>query len=114
MVDTGAAVSLLGKDTWSLLGGTSKYTLQQWSGSRLVGVEGSPVPVHGVTVVEAELGGHMVNIDFVVVDGLKVESIIGLDFLGKYGCIINLQERVLLFRGTSVPLHNTMHQWHTP
>ena len=49
----------------------------------------------------------MVNIDFIVVDGLKVESIIGLDFLGKYGCIINLQERVLLFRGTSVPLHNT-------
>ena len=38
MVDTNAVVSLLGKDMWSLLGGTSKYTLQQWSGSWLVGV----------------------------------------------------------------------------
>ena len=63
-----------------MLGGTSKYILQQWSGSRLDGVERSPVPVHGVTVVEIELGSHIVNIDFIVVDGLKVESIIGLDF----------------------------------
>ena len=79
LIHAGAAISLLGKNTWSLLGGTSKYTLQQWSGSRLVGVEGRPVPVHGVTVVEIELGSHIVNIDFIVVDGLKVESIIGLD-----------------------------------
>ena len=76
-----------------MLGGTSKCTLQQWSGSRLVGVEGSPVSVHGVTMAEVELGGHNVSTDLFVVDGLKVESIIGLDFLEKHGRIIDLQER---------------------
>ena len=50
MVDTGAAVSLLRKDKWQLLGGTDKYKLEQWTGSQLVGVEGSPVPVYGVPV----------------------------------------------------------------
>ena len=32
MVDTGAAVSLLGKDVWNMLSRTSNCTLEQWSG----------------------------------------------------------------------------------
>ena len=35
------------------------------------------------------------SIDFIVVDGVKVESIIGLDLLEKLGCIIDLQESAL-------------------
>ena len=107
MVDTGAAVSLLRKDKWTLLGGTDKYNLEQWTGSQLVGVEGSPFPVYGATVLKGEMGGLCVNIDFLVVDSLKVESLIGIDFLEKHGCVVNLQEGVLQLKGISIPLQNT-------
>ena len=33
MVDTGAAVSLLRKDKWQLLGGADKYKFELWTGS---------------------------------------------------------------------------------
>eukprot|EP00731_Ephydatia_muelleri_P017395 Em0010g493a len=104
MVDTGAAVSLLGKDVWNMLSRTSNCTLEQWSGGRLVGVEGSSVPVHGVTTMDIQLQGQMVSIDFVVVEMLKVESLMGLDFLERYSCVVDLSEKVLQFKGVQVPL----------
>ena len=47
------------------------------------------------TVSKGEMGGLCVNIDFLVIDSLKVESLIGIDFLEKHGCVVNLQEGVL-------------------
>ena len=104
MVDTGAAVSLLGRDVWNMLSRTSNCSLEQWSGGRLVGVEGSSVPVHGMTTMDIQLQGQMVSIDFVVVEMLKVESLMGLDFLEKNNCVIDLSEKVLQFKGVQVPL----------
>ena len=95
MVDTGAAVSLLRKDKWQLLGGADKYKLEQWTGSQLVGVEGSPVPVYGATCVKVQMGDLCVNIDFLVVESLKVESLIGIDFLEKHRYVVNLEEGVI-------------------
>ena len=66
-----------------MLSRTSNCSLEQWSGGRLVGVEGSSVPVHGMTTMGIQLQGQMVSIDFVVVEMLKVESLMGLDFLEK-------------------------------
>ena len=86
---------------WSLLGGTSKYALQQWSGSRLVWVEWSPVPVHGVTMIEVEFRGHTVSIDFIVVDGLKVVY----NWSKPFGETWMYHQ---LARQFSIPLHNTI------
>ena len=44
--------------------GADKYKLEQWTGSQLVGVEGSPVPVYGATCVKVQMGDLCVNIDF--------------------------------------------------
>jgi len=107
IVDTGAAVSLLRKDKWALLGGTDKYKLQQWLGGSLVGVEGSPISVCGTTMVEVKFGNLDLCIDFLVVDSLKVESLIGIDFLEKHSCVVNLKERSLQLKGNSIPLQNT-------
>ena len=71
----------------------------------MVGVEGSPVPVNGVTVVEVKLGGHIVSIDFFVVDSLKVEFTICMAFLEKHGFVNNLKVRVLHFRGVNTGNH---------
>ena len=83
MLDTGAAVSLVRKDVWDRLGGAGIFGLEPWAGRHLVGVVGSTVPVHGATTLEVQLhADKVVIVDFVVVHSLRVESILGLDFLG--------------------------------
>ena len=49
MLDTGAAVSLVRRDVWDRLGGASLFGLSPWRGRHLVGVEGSTVPLYGMT-----------------------------------------------------------------
>eukprot|EP00731_Ephydatia_muelleri_P034748 Em0075g1a len=54
--------------------------------------------------LETDDRGQMVSIDFVVVEMLKVESLMGLDFLERYSCVVDLSEKVLQFKGVQVPL----------
>ncbi|KAL5509240.1 hypothetical protein EMCRGX_G004577 [Ephydatia muelleri] len=54
--------------------------------------------------MDIQLQGQMVSIDFVVVEMLKVESLMGLDFLERYSCVVDLSEKVLQFKGVQVPL----------
>ena len=55
MIDTGAAISLLGKEQWMRLGG-AKFTMEQWNGGTLVGVNGSPIDVEGVVSMDILVG----------------------------------------------------------
>ena len=63
--------------------------------------------MYGATRVKVQIGDLCVNIDFLVVDSIKVESLIGIDFLEKHGCVVNLEEGVLQLKGSSIPLQNT-------
>lgn len=69
-----------------------------------MGVEESSIPVHGMTTMDIQLQGQTVTIDFIVVDMPKVGSLMGLDFLERYNCVIDLSEKVMQFRGVQVPL----------
>ena len=82
MIDTGAAGSLLGKEQWMRLGG-AKFTMEQWNGGTLVGVNGSPVDVEGVVSMDIVVGGQRLAVEFVVVSTLSVHSLLGIDFLKK-------------------------------
>ena len=106
MLDTGAAVSLVREDVWDRLGGASAFGLSPWRGRHLVGVEGSTVPVCGVTTLDFHLADQAFSADLVVVDSLKVESILGLDFLEKHEGIIDLCKMVLQLEGVSVQLQH--------
>ena len=108
MLDTGAAVSLVRKDVWDRLGGASTFGLSPWRGRHLVGVEGSTVPVCGVTTLDFHLADQAFSVDlvYVVVDSLKVESILGLDFLEKHDGIIDLSKMVLQLEGVSIQLQH--------
>ena len=46
----------------------------------------------------------VIEADFVVVHCLAVESIVGLDFLERQGCVVDLPNKLLQVRGPSVPL----------
>ena len=47
LLDTGAAVTLLRKDTWDKVTSHSPQQLVPWSETKLVGANGSPLNIHG-------------------------------------------------------------------
>ena len=80
MLDTGAAISLISDRTWGLIG--EEASLANWDGHKLVGVEGSAIPVLGVAQnLNINFAGVEVQGDFIVVSVLNSEAILGLDFI---------------------------------
>ena len=95
---------LFKKTVWCQLEGEHGCSLSPWDGHKLVGVEGSPVSVCGVTTLHLDIAGTIFVSDFVVVDALGVDCIIGLDFLRKFEGVIDLPKNILQFRNVTVPL----------
>ena len=96
MLDTGVAVSLLPKDVWDKTG--RGHQLTPWTGPRLVGVEGTPLEVHGAATMEITLAAKSFQVDFVVVAVLRTQSILGLDFMENNHCIVNAGQKTLHLR----------------
>ncbi len=105
MLDTGAAVSLIRKDVWDRLE-HSPRELQPWTGHKLVGVEGSPIKVHGLATVDVRLAGNTVQGEFVIADSLRASAILGLDFLEKNQCVIDTARRTMNVQGVVIPLES--------
>ena len=111
MLDTGAAVSLLGTDTWNKIKGTS--TLAPWTNPGLVGVGGTPLRVSGIAKLHLELIGQQYIVEMVVAD-LRTEGILGLDFLESNQCAIDLAHDTMRLKGNDQPIflyrtRNTTH-----
>ena len=82
LVDTGAAVTLLRRDTWDRISASSPQKLKKWSALNLVSADGSPLTVHGSAWVNVVLGrGVSKHLQVVVVSPLTSEAILGLDSL---------------------------------
>ena len=103
MVDTGTTVNLFKKTVWCQLEG-KQNTLAQWGGHKLVGVEGSPLSVCGVSTLHLAIAGTTFVSDFVIVDVLGVDCIIGSDFVMTYRGVVDLSKNTLQFRNVMVPL----------
>jgi len=102
-LDMGAAVSLLYANVWHKISTVTDATLWEWNDCKLVGVEGSDIKLLGVVsmVVLAEIS---VRVDFLVVEVLNTEAILGLDLLEQHWCTINAQHHVLHIQGKVIPL----------
>ena len=87
-------VSLLHKNIWiQLEKGGSQRILQKWAGPKLTGVSGDTLSVRSCARVSLHLDWKRFDVTFVVVDGILVDAILGLDFLeangggGGYHCL---------------------------
>lgn len=72
MLDTGAPVSLIRKDVFDQVRGE----LIPWAGGGLVGVEGTPLEIHGMATVEIGLRGKLLPSEMVVASSLKAEAML--------------------------------------
>ena len=103
MLDTGAAVTLVLKELREL-SKLQGMELEEWNGKQLVGVEGTPLHVCGITQVQISLGGRCFQLQVVIVSGLTVDVILGLDFLEANGCTIDLGKKTLHFQECNLSL----------
>ena len=99
VVDTGASVSLLSTAVWHRVSANKHMELKEWGGSsRLVGVNGSPLHVQGIVLVHLTLSKNVVfENKFLVVEGMTVEAILGLDFLETFKCMIDSGDKKISF-----------------
>ena len=104
LVDTGAAVTLLRKETWEHVNRERKAVLEPWAERRLVSVDGSPLSVYGRADVDLTLGNITYHTSVVVVSPLTTEAILGLDFLKHKKVYIDVGNMKLFVGGSNQPL----------
>ena len=107
LLDTGSAVTLLRFDAWTQCKSHTDK-LEQWTGSKLVGVNGTPLQVAGYGKVTVSLTYITLTHPVLVVDSLLSEGILGLDFLQHHNCSVDLAKgKSILYVGphrVAVPL----------
>ena len=94
LIDTGSPVTLLRGDVWDKCN-KKHQELELWMGQQLVGVNGTPLAIRGFAVVEILLSQVTFKHQMLIVDSLVSESILGLDFLQKNRCTIDLVQGLL-------------------
>ena len=105
VVDTGASSTVLDEEFWERVN-PGNCSLEPWTGCRLVGVEGTPLHVCGVSKVELKLAGEIFHCPVLIARSLTSDAILGLDFLEANHCTLKMADRELTFpeRGVTVSL----------
>jgi clan AA aspartic protease (TIGR02281 family) len=100
LVDTGSAFTGLSAATAAYL----RMVPQAGAGRRIAPAHGSPVRVLGVTVDEIRVGGCAVQGVAVIVldlcEELKIDGLLGMDFLGQFRVTIESDTATLILRPT--------------
>ena len=84
-------------------------TLQEWTGQTLVGVNENKLSVRGYSLIPISVKGKQLNAKFIITDDVKVDAILGLDFLKENHCMIDCSKRVITFppKDFSLPLDDS-------
>ena len=86
-VDTGSNISIIRPD---ILTESTRESLEK-STQLLHNVTGETAPIHGRGQLPVSVGGQTLSHQMWVA-AIADECILGLDFLGKHGCQVNLKE----------------------
>ena len=94
LLDTGAAVTLIHRDTWARTT-SHPQELTSWPSLKLGSADGSPLTVHGRARVNLQVEGETMAIDAAIVSPLTTEAILGLDFLREHKALIDIPQKQL-------------------
>ena len=92
LVDTGAAATVLSKDVWDLVNTDGAELEPVGVGVGLVGVQGSPLQLHGSTQQQLCVQGDVFPVKMIVADSLMSDVILGRDFLKTHQCTVDLSK----------------------
>ena len=96
LVDTGADVTVVRSDVW---GETEGGELDAWEGTeRLIDASGHPMRVMGMKMTSIRLGDGEFTHPVIVVEGLPMEVLLGMDFILQNGCVLDPAEGKIIVR----------------
>ncbi|CAH8547811.1 unnamed protein product [Dicrocoelium dendriticum] len=98
LIDTGAACSLLKSCFLS-------PTVVTSPGRQIRVANGMVLRTHGVASVDLLVGQELLSHEFYIADQIPWDAILGVDFLSRYACVIDLTSGVLTLRGKLLPLN---------
>ena len=104
LLDTGATVTLINAPIWKQCAPPAVH-LTPWTQNRLIGVNGSPLHSLGATTIDITIRGSHFTASIIVVDGLTADAILGLDFLKKYNCTIDIGQKSLFLNNGELTVH---------
>lgn len=110
LIDTGASCSLLsGKLYQKLLsrrGFKGTTPIHKFENRKLLAADSSPMRVTASVETEVKINGLVIPFDFLVIDSLSYDCLLGMDFLKFTNAVIDIRSSTLsIFDGmTSVPM----------
>ena len=105
LIDTGATVSLVGPHIYNLCAAQLGVPpVIDELGKPILTADMSPLNVKGTTKVSFAVKGMPFQHQMVVMSELDIDGILGLDFMKKYSCSIDIANELLLFQGQAVEL----------
>ena len=107
LVDTGAAITVLSIEAWRKVGMKGRLFSTK---RKLMGVQGTPLQLHGVANIDLTLEGKVFPVEVTVAETLTTDLILVRDFMKAQQCTIQMgkTQDVLLVKqhGLAIPLTN--------
>ena len=105
LIDTGATVSLVAPHIYHLCAAQlGKPPVIDELGKPILTADMTPLNVKGTTKVSFAVKGMSFQHQMVVMSELDIDGILGLDFMQKYSCSIDIAKELLLVQGQAVEL----------
>ena len=104
LVGTGSGVTLSWEDVWKQIHDKTLGTTLQPVLHSVVTASGEKLNLLGETNVEVTIGEVSEYHFILVAQHLTQECLLGTDFLSQYGCVVDLQQHVIIAGGKDVPL----------
>ena len=89
LIDTGAAATVLSSKAWEKAK-TVGEKLESSNGKKLVGVQGTPLQLRGITRFQVKLQGELLPVEVTIAEDIATDLILGRDFLRAYHCTIEM------------------------
>ena len=89
--------------------------LTPWQGTPFVGVDGTPLQIHGTPLLKVWLDKNEFEVHCLIADIHTAEGILGRDFLGPNQCVVDAGNKTLhLGSGEIIPLQQPLQNSNNP
>ena len=102
LIDTGATLTIMSTQVWENIRPFSSATVESYDGNVFT-ASGDPVKILGKTTVFIEIGGIHCSSSIIIAD-IDLSIILGLDFLKRHNCQIDVAANSLVIQGKKCKL----------